>query len=100
MTVDRERVIAALRAKQSDIEERFGLRLVGLVGSVARGEGNVESDIDVMVDIIRTPTLFQIAHAEEELKGAVGAGLPVEFVFREDLRPALRARIERDVIPI
>jgi len=100
MTVDREAVLAALRAKRAEIEERYGLRMVGIVGSVARGEAGPESDVDVIVDIIRAPSLFQISDAETELKEAVGLGLPVEFIFRESTRPSGRALMERDLIPL
>jgi uncharacterized protein len=100
LTVDRDKVLAVLRAKRGGIEERYGLRMVGIVGSVARGEAGPESDVDVMVDIIRTPSLFKIARAERELQGAVGVGLPVQFVFREDLRPGMRALMERDFVPL
>jgi uncharacterized protein len=100
MTIDRDQVLAALRSKLAHIEEHYGLRMVGVIGSVARGEATAESDIDVFVDIIRTPSLFEIAGAENELQDAVGLGLPVEFVFREDLRPTMRARMERDLIPL
>jgi uncharacterized protein len=100
MSVDRDKVLTALRARREDIEARYGLRMVGIVGSVARSEAGPESDIDVMVDIIRTPSLFKIARAERELQGAVGIGLPVQLVFREDLRPSRRARMERDFVPL
>lgn len=100
MKIDRDKVLAALRAKRDEIEERYGLRMVGVVGSVARGEAGPESDVDVMVDIIRTPSLFKIARAERELQGTVGVGLPVQFVFREDLRPSMRTLMERDFVPL
>jgi predicted nucleotidyltransferase len=100
VTVDREHVLAKLREQREHIEREYGLRMVGLVGSVARGEATEESDVDVWVDILRTPTLFQIAHAENELADAIGTGHRVEFVFREDLRPALRERMERDLVQL
>jgi predicted nucleotidyltransferase len=100
MRVNREQVLAKLREQREHIEQQYGMRMIGIVGSVARGEATAESDIDVFVDIIRTPTLFQIAGAEHELEDAVGAGLRVEFVFREDIRPSLRARMERDLIQL
>jgi len=90
MSVDREHVVAKLREQREHIEEQYGMRMIGIVGSVARGEATDASDIDVFVDIIRTPTLLQIAGAENELKEAVGVGLRVEFVFREDTRPSMR----------
>jgi uncharacterized protein len=98
MNIDREKVLAKLREQREHIEREYGLRMVGIVGSVARGDATEESDIDVWVDIIRTPSLFEIAGAEDELKGAVGFGLPVESVFREDIRPSLRTRMERDLV--
>ena len=102
MTVDRDRVLSVLREKQADIEERYGLRMVGIIGSVARGEATPESDVDVIVDVIptRAPSLFKVFDAEAELKEAIGVGLPVEFVFREALRPTMRARMERELVSI
>jgi predicted nucleotidyltransferase len=98
MTIDRDKVLQTLRAKREHIEEQYGLRMIGIVGSVARGETKPDSDVDVFVDIVRTPTLFEIAGAEIELGDEVG--VPVEFVFREDIRPSMRARMERDLIEL
>ena len=100
MRIDRERVLAALRSKRDDIERRYGVRMIGIVGSVARGEATHESDVDVIVDIVETPTLFDLFHAEQELQEAIGLGLPVEFVLREGMRPSGRALIERDLLPL
>jgi len=100
VTIDRDKVLEVLRAKRAEIEERYGVRMIGIVGSVARGEASEESDIDVIVDIIRTPSLFEIAGAEIELQEALGLGLPVDLVLREGMRPARRAFIERDLVAL
>jgi uncharacterized protein len=100
LTVDREKVLAALRAKRGEIEERYGLRMVGIVGSVARGEAGPESDIDVIVDVVRAPSLFELSDAEHDLEEAIGLGLPVELVLREGMRPSGRALMERDLVPL
>ena len=98
--LDREKLLAALRERRAEIERHYGIRMIGIVGSVARGEATADSDVDVFVDIIRTPTLFEIARAERDVQLTAGVELPVDFVFREDLRPSLRARMERDLIAI
>ena len=98
MTVDRDKVLTALRAKREEIERRYGLRMIGIVGSVARGEATEESDIDIVADITGRPTLFSLSRAERELEQAVGVGLPVEIVLREDMRPSGRELIERDLL--
>jgi len=100
MTVDRDKVLATLRAKREEIERRYGVRMIGIVGSVARGEARDDSDIDVVVDVTGRPTLFSLGHAESDLAEAVGAGLPVELVLRESMRPSGRRLIERDLVPL
>lgn len=100
MTIDREHVVSVLRGKLADVEERYGLRMIGIVGSVARGEATPHSDIDVIVDVIRAPSLFKVADAELELAEAIGAGLPVELVFRDGMRPSGLKLIERDLVPL
>lgn len=96
MTIDREHVLAKLREQREHIEQTYGLRMIGLVGSVARGEATETSDIDVFADVVGRPTLFDIAGAELELGDEIGA--PVQLVFRQDLRPSRRFRMERDLI--
>ena len=99
-TVDQNRVLAVLREMRDDIEQRYGLRMIGIIGSVARGEAKDDSDIDVIVDVIRAPSLFKMFDAESDLTDAVGVKLPVEFVFREALRPTMRARMERELVTL
>jgi predicted nucleotidyltransferase len=98
--VDREHVLGKLREQRQHIEREYGLRMIGLVGSVARGEATEKSDIDVVVDITGRPTLFSLSRAERELAEAIGAGLPVELVLREDMRPASREFMERDLLAL
>ena len=90
MIVDRERVLSALRAQREHIEQRYGVRIIGIVGSVARGEATEESDVDVIAEIIGIPSLFDLSHAEWDLEEAVGLGLPVELVLRKGMRPVFR----------
>jgi predicted nucleotidyltransferase len=98
MNIDREHILTKLREQREHIEREYGLRMVGLVGSVARGEATEKSDIDVIVDVIKAPSLFRLFDAEEELKQAVSMGMPVELVFRESMRPSGRLLIERDLV--
>lgn len=100
MTVDRELILDKLRQQRAHIEREYGVRMIGIVGSVARGEATDESDIDVWVDITSVPTLFQIAGAENEVADALGTGQRVDFVLRENLRPALRARMAHDLVQL
>jgi len=100
MSIDRQHVLDVLRAKREDIAQAYGVRIVGIVGSVARGEATAQSDIDVVADICGLPSLFGLSRAERELEQAVGVGLPVDLVLREGMRPASREYMERDLVAL
>jgi predicted nucleotidyltransferase len=58
ISIDRERVIAALRAHQAELHRR-GVRHAALFGSIARGEGKRTSDIDILIELdLRCPSAF------------------------------------------
>ena len=98
MSVSREYILAKLREQRAHIEREYGLRMIGLVGSVARGDATDESDIDVMAEITGRPTLFSLSRAERDLEDALGLRMPVELVFGESMRPSGRKLIERDLV--
>jgi predicted nucleotidyltransferase len=89
-------VLDTIRARRDDIEARFGVRLIGVVGSVARGDERPESDIDVIFEVSGGTTLFKLANAQFALEDVLGR--PVDLVDREGLRPAARTFIERDLV--
>lgn len=88
--------LATIRAKRADIEARFGIRLIGVVGSVARGEEKAGSDVDIVYDIAGKPTLFTLSHAQFELEDALGRA--VDLVDPKSMRTDWRAFIERDLV--
>ena len=48
--------LAEVRARREEIvqlDERFGVRIIRVFGSVARGEATPESDLDLLVDVDR-----------------------------------------------
>ncbi len=91
-----DKALAMIREKRAGIEQRYGIRLVGVVGSVARGEEKAESDIDIVFDLAGGTTLFKLADASFELEEAIGRA--IDLVNREALRPNARAYIERDLV--
>lgn len=95
---ERERIIRLARAKRDEIEARYGLRLVGLVGSIARGEERPDSDADFVVDVTGKPTLFDLVGAQEDLQAVLGR--KVDLVLRRSMKPERRAYMERDLRPL
>ncbi|MFN0112094.1 MAG: nucleotidyltransferase family protein [Blastocatellia bacterium] len=69
---------------------------VGVFGSMARGEANEESDIDLLVDFSRRGiTLLDVVRIERELSEALGR--KVDLVTEGAISPYLRERILADL---
>lgn len=75
---------------------RFGIRSIGIFGSVARQEAKESSDIDIVVDIER-PNLTIMYDLRQELNKFLDCDVDV-VRMRSTLSSALKESIERDVI--
>lgn len=74
----------------------MGVELVGIVGSIARGEGRADSDVDVVYDVIGRPTLFDLGAIVVELEDRLGRR--VDLIGREAMKPDRWAYMGRDLV--
>lgn len=77
------------------------IRRLALFGSVARGEGRPDSDIDLLVEFEsgETPGLIRLASMELELSGLLG-GREVELRTYEDLSRHFREDVRAAATPL
>jgi uncharacterized protein len=91
--------IAQLKSLEADLRAQ-GVCALYLFGSVARGEAEPNSDIDLSFDI--TPgykfSLFDQAQIMHDLSEALGA--KVDLVPRRAIHPYIRDRIEAEHIRV
>lgn len=90
-------VLAVVRRLHASAEAR-GIRLVGVVGSIARGEACAGSDVDILYDVAGTPSLMDAGEVQMDLQDALGCH--VDVIARQGLRPERRAFIERDLVVV
>jgi uncharacterized protein len=93
-----EQVITILVTHRDDLASRYHLRSLGVFGSYVRGEQRPESDIDVLVDFVVTPSLFTLTALEDELTALLGA--PVDLAVKSALRPHIGVRILSEVVTV
>jgi predicted nucleotidyltransferase/DNA-binding XRE family transcriptional regulator len=67
-------------------------------GSVARGEDRPDSDVDLLVDLPAHMGLLGLGRVQADLEAILGA--KVDLVPASDLKPAVRARAERDLVAL
>ena len=91
-------LIEAHRKEILILAERRGLRNVRVFGSMARGEADETSDVDLLVT--RTPGTSGLALFGFELDAEKLLGRPVDAVTEGCLYPMLRDRILKDAKPL
>jgi predicted nucleotidyltransferase len=71
------------------------VRRLGVFGSVARGEAEPDSDVDILVEFSQIPDLFEFAALRDRLAEILGR--PVDLTTPQALKPRLRARVLHEV---
>lgn len=89
---------ARLREHRAPLAERYGVAVVGIFGSRARGRAAANSDLDLLAEVLRPIGLLELAGAESYLSEVLG--LKVDLIARDDIREELRAAIEAEVAPV
>jgi predicted nucleotidyltransferase len=90
-----------LRLKRDDIVRvaaRHGARNVRVFGSVARGDADDTSDIDLLVDMAPGHSLFDMGGLLMELQALLQR--EVDVVSERGLRREIRDRVLREAIPL
>lgn len=91
------RVIAALRAHEAELRAAGVLRL-SLFGSVARGDDEHRSDVDLAAEFDPTARTDLVRLAALERRMAELLGRRVDLLPEPVEKPRLRANVERDRI--
>jgi predicted nucleotidyltransferase/DNA-binding XRE family transcriptional regulator len=90
-----------LRARRDEVvafARNYGASSVLVFGSVARGDDDVGSDVDLLMDIPPTYSLLTMARLQRELSELLG--VPVDLGSVEDLRPRIRERVLAEARPL
>lgn len=69
-----------------------------MFGSVARGEDRPDSDVDLLADLPPGLSLFGLGRVEADLEAILGCR--VDLIPAGDLKPGVRARVERDLVAL
>jgi predicted nucleotidyltransferase len=90
-----ESMIATLRSHETELRQA-GVRRLSLFGSVARGDAEADSDVDIAIefDPAAKMDLIRLVALERLLGNTLGR--PVEILPEPVENPRLRANVERD----
>jgi predicted nucleotidyltransferase len=80
------------------VARQHGIVNIRIFGSVARGEDNLQSDIDLLVDLEEGRTLFDLGGALVKLQDLLGR--KVDIVTERGLHWYLREKIIKEAKPL
>lgn len=78
------------------LQERYQVKELGIFGSYARQEQTATSDVDVLVEFSKTPSLLKFINLENYLSDSLG--IKVDLVHKSGLKPRIGERILAEVI--
>ena len=84
-------IIEILRDYKARSAEKYGIETLGLFGSVARGEQNEKSDIDVFIKLRKT-SYYTLMDIKDDLEQVY------LITLHETMRALFRRKIEQDAI--
>ncbi|KAF0208278.1 MAG: helix-turn-helix domain-containing protein [Actinomycetota bacterium] len=90
-------VVARIRAHAGELYERYGVTLVDVFGSFARGEQRPDSDVDLIVEVLE-PTLETVFGPEEYLTALLGR--KADAGSFASLRPRVKPYVERERVNV
>ena len=96
--MDMREVLKAKREEILRIAARHGARNVRVFGSVARGEADAASDLDVLVDMEPGRSLLDMGGLLMDLQDLLGCR--VDVVSERGLRERIRERVLQEAIPL
>ncbi|MDH4246686.1 MAG: nucleotidyltransferase family protein [Deltaproteobacteria bacterium] len=93
-----EQLLQEKREEILRIAASHGARNVRVFGSVARGEADDQSDIDFLVELEPSRSLFDHAALLLELQEVLGR--KVDVVSDRGIKPRIRDRVLKEAVPL
>jgi predicted nucleotidyltransferase len=94
--MSKDEIIRILKNEKEKLRTKYNADLRGIFGSVARGEENENSDIDILAEFNSNATLLDISgiknYLEEKLKHKV------DILSTRAIKPRLEQYIYKDLI--
>lgn len=80
------------------IAARHGAGSVRVFGSLARGDGGEESDVDLLIQLEEGRSLLDLVALKQELESVLGRS--VDVVTERSLSPTLRPLVLREAVAL
>jgi len=84
-----------LQKQKDTLSANYGVKEIGLFGSVTKGAVASSSDIDILIDFHKTVDLFTFVDLKHHLSELLDG--EVDLVMKDGLKPTIGKRILKEV---
>ncbi len=85
----------AIKKIKPELEQKFGIKKIGIFGSYSKGLANEESDIDLIVDIKHPIGLIRFIQIEQYLTDILNR--KVDLLTFQGIKPYIKQDILKDI---
>lgn len=90
--------IGLLRKYLPTLREDYKVLSLGIFGSTVKGGRRKNSDLDLLIEFDRPPSLFEFIELEHRLSDLLK--VKVDLVMKDSLKPRIGRRILDEVVPV
>ena len=94
--MDRNKVVSIISQFKAENLDRYGIKRIGIFGSLASNSAGPPNDIDVVVELEK-PDMFCLIGIKQDLEALFN--MPVDIVrYRKSMNKYLKERIDTDAV--
>jgi len=94
----REDVLQILREHYPELKNRYKISTLSIFGSVARDEARSDSDVDMLVEFVEVPGLFEFIELQQTLELLLGC--KVDLGTPRSLKPNIKPAALKEAIRV
>ena len=92
----KDEVLKILKDELPYLREKYGITKIGIFGSYSRGEQNIESDVDLLIEFEKPIGFFRFLAIEDYIEKKLG--VKAELVTEDALKPRMKPHVLEEVI--
>ena len=87
-----------LKKHEKELKEKYGVKEIGIFGSIVRSEAKEDSDVDILIEFEKPIGFFKFLELEEYLGNLIGR--KVDLVSKKALKPHIGKYILEEVVTV
>ena len=94
--MNKKAILEKIKSQKNFLKKEYGVKTIGVFGSVVQGKDTIESDVDILVEFETPVGFFEFIKLEDFLSGMLEK--KVDLISKKAVKPAVRKEIFSEVV--